>query len=85
MEKLSAKEICDSKKKYSLIAVQHVTSQENSCCKSYYECPVCKQYHIYTTNKVVSAKRNAKFKNFDNETYQAMKHRKERKGYNKRF
>ena len=82
---MDKRSVCESKRKYELIAVEYEVSKNNSRHSDFYKCDVCEKYHIYTINKTVSEKRNRKFKNFDNETYMAMLHNKSRKGFKKRY
>jgi len=79
-------QICDSKKKYTLLAAQfEVFDQEKGLSQSYYKCKVCKQYHVYTINKKVAEKRkNSMYKRDSKDVYLAKKFKKKRNGFKKR-
>lgn len=83
MVKLSAEQVCESKKKHNLLAIQYLIENTNKgLAQDYYLCNLCGNYHFYSLNKKIIARRETKlFFKEDKETHRAKMHKKQRKRF----
>lgn len=83
MAKLTAEQVCESKKQHNLLAIQYLMENTNKgLSQGYYKCPICDFYHFYSLNKKVISRRETKlFYKEDKETHMAKRHKKQRKRF----